>query len=106
MRENLVNDLNNQLDDQLADSDGMVKMMAENIFSAIAITTKGFDNVVITFNEPSSLVLAKIDLRWFVRNPKFEKLHQYWLVRAERRAKPFLPKGWRLVIYYNKTNKG
>lgn len=101
MREQLVQDLNHKLD-QFQDSDGMVQMMAENLFSAIAITTKGFDNVVITFNEPSSMVLAKIDLRWFVKHERFKKLHDYWLAKAERKAQPFLPKGWRLVIYYNK----
>lgn len=103
MRDELVENLNNHLDVQMGDADSMVTLMASNIFGAIATTTKGFDKVVITFDEPSSLVLAKINLRWFVQNKKFEKLHDYWLVKAERRAKPFVPKGWRLVVYYNKA---
>ncbi len=103
MRDRLVHELNEKLDVELADSSGMVEMMANNIFSSIVTTTKAFGEIKITFDDKTQICFAKVALRWFATSKKLEKLQNYWLVKAERRAKPFVPKGWRLVVYYDRS---
>lgn len=103
MRDNLIRELNDRLDVELQDSTGMVELMAQNIFSAIVTTTKAFGEIKITFDEKTQIIFAKIDLRWFATSKKLTKLHDYWLVKAERRAKNYIPKGWRLVVYYDRS---
>ena len=76
------------------------------IWGAAVTATRAFESVSIRVDPVTNRVFVKIKLRWFARSKKFQKLHDAWLARAERRCKEQLPENWRMLVYYEtKENK-
>jgi len=95
----------NDISDELSTSDNMVEQMMFMLFGAISTTTKAFGEVEMKLDANSNRIFVAINLRWFAKNKKLESFRKYWLAKAERRAEKFIPKGWKILIYYKQEQK-
>lgn len=94
----------NDISDQISSADQMVEQMTYMLFGAIATTTKAFGHVEIKMSAESQRIFVSIELRWFAKFKNMEALRKYWLAKAERRAVKYMPKDWKILIYYKQEN--
>lgn len=85
--------------DELTDMQQRVSFM---IFGAVVTATRAFRSVKIDVVPKTNLVIAKVRLGGFFRWRIFKLLHLVWLRRAELAAVEHVPKGWRLLVCYDK----
>ena len=76
------------------------EQVAYALWGAVITTTKAFERAEVTVHPEVQRVMLKVTLRWWARFTKFEKARRFWLRRAEHRAKPYCPEGWKLLIYF------
>lgn len=95
-----IQDTLNNLSDGITDADGMVEQMTYMMFGSVVTTTKGFENVEIKLDAESQRVFICVTVRWFARMKRMEAVRKYWLAKAERRVKKYIPYGWKVLIYY------
>lgn len=93
-----------------ANSDEYIEQLNFCIFSAVVSLSKSFKRVGVIVQMDSQLILVKIRLGWWMRR-KFKWIgiggFMNWMredlrVNAIDAAGPFIPSGWRLVVYYER----
>ena len=86
--------------------DDMANQAAELVWGSVATTTRAFEKVEVKIDPGSRRVFLSISLRWWARHKRFELFRKYWMAKAERRSKPFIPSGWKPLIYYKEGQSG
>jgi hypothetical protein len=81
---------------------GQDEQVSFMIWGAVVTTTRAFSNVEIKVDAVTNRVFVTISLRWWAKIKKFNKFRDAWMRLAEKRCKPYIPEGWRLLIYYKK----
>lgn len=74
------------------------------IWGSVSTSCKAFDNVKLSIYPDSNRIFVEIKLRWWAKLEKLEPFRRFWLKRAESASKEFIPKGWKVLIYYEKRN--
>lgn len=87
----------------LAGPAGMNEQLSYMIWGAVATTTRAFLKTEIRVEANIQRIFVSVTLRPWSRTKRLGKLHAIWLKRAEARAAEYLPKGWRLLVYYEPT---
>lgn len=83
----------------------MNDQLAYLIWGEVATTTLAFKSVSLSIYTELGRVMIPIELRWWARYARFEKLRAHWLKRAEANVRKFLPAGWRALVYYRGTEE-
>ena len=101
--EDVLNDATDKLTGNFVGASQQAEMVSYLIFGAVVSTTRAFKSASLKIDTDNNRVYVAVTLRWFFSSKRFHALHDIWLARAERKAKPLLPTGWRLLVYYAKT---
>jgi len=74
-----------------------------DIIASILVTSKAFKNVKLSVNLKHQMILANITYRdaGIYKLLKYRK--KYLLVQAERAAKPYLPEGFEIKVFYDEN---
>ena len=78
----------------------MTEQMAYSLWGAVITTTKAFEKAEVRLDANISRVFIAVRVRWWARFDRMQPLREFWIKRAEARAREFLPTGWRLLVYY------
>lgn len=84
----------------MSNADSMAEQISYMIWGEVVTTTKAFGDVNIKVDANICMVFVSVRLRWWAQSQLMEKLRNFWLRRAEIKARNFLPTGWRLLIFY------
>lgn len=93
--ERLRSDLN-----QYLDSDEMVSTAVYMIFGAVMSSARAYEGCQIKIDPKTKRIFVAIQLRWWAKYKKLKKLQKYWLAKTERKAKKFIPNGFKTLYYY------
>ena len=74
------------------------------LWGQIVTTTKAFGVVELDVHPRICLIIARVTLRWWAKSKRLEWFRNYWLRKAEMRVRDFTPKGWRILIRYERRN--
>jgi hypothetical protein len=91
-----------ELPDGFDDLSDMHQRVSFMIFGSVITSTRAFKSVNIQVVSKASLVIAKVKIGGIFAWRLFKPLHLIWLRRAELAAVPHVPKGWRLLICYDR----
>lgn len=105
MTEEISNDLN-RIVDGISSSMDMAEMLSYNIWGAAVTTTRAFEKVTLKADTNTNRVFVSIQLRWWAKFKKFDKIRQAWLRLAEQRCRKQLPEGWNILVYYERNENG
>ena len=86
----------------LSTSDEMVSQVAFTIWAPIVSSSWAFKKVNVKVDPETHRIFACIHLHWWARSNKVRLLRRYWIAKAERKSAPFIPTGWKILIYYEK----
>jgi hypothetical protein len=78
----------------------MTEQMAYSLWGAVVTTTKAFEKAEVRLDANISRVFIAVRVRWWARFDRMKPLREFWIKRAETRAREYLPTGWRLLVYY------
>jgi len=85
---------------ELSNPSDMAEHICYLLYGAVVTTTRGFSKVEVKPVLDVKLIFIVIDLRWVVNHHKMKKIHDVWLVRAEKNCKPYIPENFKLRIRY------
>jgi len=94
-RDRIENDLS-----IISDSGQAAEQIAYLIWGAVVSTTMAFGKVEIRIDPKTQRVFLAIELRRWARIKKMELFRRYWLAKADRKCSPFVPTGWKKLLYY------
>lgn len=78
----------------------MSEQIAYALWGAVITTTKGFEKVEVRMDANISRIFVAVRVRWWARFERMRPLREFWIRRAEIKARQYLPTGWRLLVYY------
>ena len=76
------------------------------VWGAVVTSCKAFGRVKLNVHAETNRIFAEIELRWWARMKRLEPFRRFWIKRAEKAAKEYVPNGWRLLVYYAKESNG
>ena len=94
-----------ELNPNTISGDDMANQAAEIIWGSVATASRAFEKVKVKIDPTSRRIFLAISLRWWAKHKRFEMFRKYWMAKAERKSKPFIPPGWKPLIYYQLEEK-
>lgn len=90
----------------MSSASAMDEQLAYLIWGSVVTSTRAYESVSININVEVQRVFVAVQLRWWARFKKFDKIKEIWLRRAQERAAKYIPDGWRLLVYYSGGTTG